>query len=811
MNTISPVRRPRALLTLVTSAALAVGALLAPVAAVAAPTDSTVSEATLDWGVKSSFIGYVKSPIAHGQVQTVGSTGAGFHWSGGGGSASADLPDASVEFGAGDGVHFTGHAMNGVNALDLTFTHPQIVVTGGGATLLLDVTGREFESTTEPGELFTRNAVEFATVALGSPQVSGATYTWANAAVTLTADGAAAFGGFYAAGTALDPLTLTATVSAPAAPTATVLTAAPDTFDEGGSTLLTAAVSPVAAGTVTFRDGDGIIGTAAVASGSASITASGLTAGGHAVSASFAPDDRAAFQSSASNVVTVTVKGRTTEPEPGTFTPAVQVFLADGVTPAGGTPLYTGDEIVVKGTGFDPAANVGGRGVPVPATLPQGDYVVFGSFGADWRPSQGAASTMRKVATQGWALTASTLDAIPAQYRETVRAQWVELASDGSFTWRTTLKPADGAAGTYGVYTYAAGGQKNAAQEIGVTLDFRGDRPVQPEPRPTVEIILPVGVQARPGDTVTFRVSDLKQGDAVRFEVHSDPIDAGRAVADASGVARTTWTVPADFPAGAHELQVFRDVQPAPEVAFVTRAFTVGEAPSPKPPVVTPSTPAETGPTIPACIARVVDGGSLDWGLKQSFRSYVEGPIAKGAFSGGSFSASSGALNTDSGVRGRIVFSGAITATGHNGLLDFRLASPTIVLNGSGSAALYAQVTSTDTTGKPATSGTVHFADLSFGSAAISGSSVSVQGARATLTSAGATAFAGFYGAGTALDPVSFRVELGAQTPCDETTDAASGSLAMTGGDSPAFPIAMSVLMLLAGLTLVAIRRRRAA
>ncbi|MDR2321583.1 MAG: HtaA domain-containing protein [Microbacterium sp.] len=811
MNTISPVRRPRALLTLVTTAALAVGALLAPAAAAAAPSDSTLSEASLDWGVKSSFVGYVKSPIAHGQVQTIGSTGAGFHWPGGGGTASADLGTASVEFGAGDGVHFTGHAMNGVNALDLTFTHPQVVISGGAATLLLDVTGREFKSTTEPGELFTHDAVEFATVALGSPQVSGTTYTWANAAVTLTAEGAAAFGGFYAAGTALDPLTLTATVQAPAAPTATVLAAAPDRFDEGGSTVLTATVSPAAEGTVTFRDGDKVIGTATAAGGAASTTASGLTAGAHSIHASFAPADPAAFQSSASDIVTVTVTGRTTEPEPGTFTPAVQVFLADGVTPAGRTPLYTGDEIVVKGTGFDPAANVGGRGVPVPANLPQGDYVVFGSFGADWRPSQGAASTTRKVATQGWALTVATLEAIPAQYRETVRAQWAELASDGSFTWRTTLKPVDGATGSYGVYTYAAGGQKNAAQEIGVPLDFRGDRPVQPEPQPTAEVILPVGVQARPGDTVTFRVSELKQGDAVRFEVHSDPIDAGRAVADASGVASAAWTVPAGFPAGAHELRVFRDVQPAPGTAFLTRAFTVGAAPNPEAPVVSPSTPAESGPAIPACVARVVDGGGLDWGLKQSFRSYVEGPIAKGAFSGGSFSASSGALNTDSGARGRIVFSGAITATGHNGLLDVRLASPTIVLNGSGSAALYAQVTSTDTTGKPATSGTVHFADLSFGSAEISGSSVSVQGARASLTSAGATAFAGFYEAGTALDPISFRVALGAQTPCDETTDATSGSLAMTGGDSPAFPIAMSVLMLLAGLTLVAVRRRRAA
>lgn len=813
MRTEPAVRRPIALLTLITTAVLAAGALLAPAAADAAPAESVVSDATLDWGVKSSFVGYVKSPIAHGQVSTLGSVSGAFHWSGGAGTASGDLSGASVEFGAGDGVHFTGHEMNGVSALDLTFTHPQVVVSGGGATLLLDVTGREFKSMTEPGQVFTRTAVEFATVSLGSPAVSGTTYTWQNAPVTLTAAGAEAFGGFYAAGTALDPLTLTATVTAPAAPTSTTLSAAATSIDQGQGVVLTATVSPAAAGTVTFHDGGSVLGTAPVSGGSASFTATGLAAGAHALTASFAPDDSAAFQASASGQVTVTVKGATEPEQPGTFVPAVQVFLADGVTPVGSTPVYAGDELVVKGTGFDPAANVGGRGIPVPATLPQGDYVVFGSFAAEWKPSAGAAATTRKVATQGWALTPATLDAIPAQYRETVRAQWIELASDGSFSWRTTVGAVDQApaGGAYGVYTYAAGGQKNAAQEIGVPVNFQGERPV---PVPALEIVPGSGDEIRVGGAARFRVTGLSKGDTVRFVVHSDPVDAGTAVADADGVARTTWTVPADFATGAHEVQVFRVVDgTTADQPLVARSFTV--APllvDPKPPVVVPPVTEVpvVAPSVPVCVARVVDGGSLDWGLKQSFRSYVQGPIAKGSFSGGSFSAAGGALNTEAGVHGRIAFSGTITATGHNGLLDFSLRNPSIVLNGSGSAALYAQVRSTDTTGKPAADGTVHFADLSVGSVDASGGTVSVSGATATLTAAGATAFAGFYQAGTVLDPVSFQVSLGAQTACDETTDASSGSLATTGSETPVVPIAMSVMMLLAGLALVAVRRRRA-
>ena len=85
-------------------------------------------------------------------------------------------------------------------------------------------------------------------------------------------------------------------------------------------------------------------------------------------------------------------------PEPGTeseapetdepdveWNPEVAVFLADGTTPYTGQALEAGAELVVKGTGFDPEANVGGRGMPIPAYLSQGAYVVFGSFADNWR------------------------------------------------------------------------------------------------------------------------------------------------------------------------------------------------------------------------------------------------------------------------------------------------------------------------------------------------------------------------------------------------------------------------------------------
>lgn len=113
------------------------------------------------------------------------------------------------------------------------------------------------------------------------------------------------------------------------------------------------------------------------------------------------------------------------------------MFLADGTTPAAGARLQAGDEIVVKGTGYDPTANVGGRGVPIPSNLPQGTYVVFGNFAATWQPSHGAPSSARSVGAQAWALAEGVLTQVPAQYQGAIRAQWVDITPEGSFRSRS--------------------------------------------------------------------------------------------------------------------------------------------------------------------------------------------------------------------------------------------------------------------------------------------------------------------------------------------------------------------------------------
>lgn len=134
-----------------------------------------------------------------------------------------------------------------------------------------------------------------------------------------------------------------------------------------------------------------------------------------------------------------------------------------------GQPITTvpaaGATVTVRGSGFDPAANLSTR-PPVTPGQPAGVYVVFGSFDATWRPSENAAPESRRVQDQKWALPDASRPggANPA---------YVTLKPDGTFETTLAVKPADTAKGSYGVATYAAGGAApNAAQELLKALTF---------------------------------------------------------------------------------------------------------------------------------------------------------------------------------------------------------------------------------------------------------------------------------------------------------------------------------------------------
>lgn len=161
------------------------------------------------------------------------------------------------------------------------------------------------------------------------------------------------------------------------------------------------------------------------------------------------------------------------------FRPAVGVYLADGVTPVGQMQLHPGDTVVVKGSGFDPNANTSGLPVPVPPGVPHGTFITFGSFGKNWRPSQGGPESSRTTdrSQTKWAISNDALSRVPDapfDLRRTVRQQAVPLHRDGTFTAKITLStPKDApAGGRWGIYTFGAADSVNAAQELYVPINY---------------------------------------------------------------------------------------------------------------------------------------------------------------------------------------------------------------------------------------------------------------------------------------------------------------------------------------------------
>ncbi|MFD7895480.1 HtaA domain-containing protein [Streptomyces sp. NPDC059743] len=189
---------------------------------------------------------------------------------------------------------------------------------------------------------------------------------------------------------------------------------------------------------------------------------------------------------------------------------------------------------------------------------------------------------------------------------------------------------------------------------------------------------------------------------------------------------------------------------------------------------------------------RTVRGGRLDWGIKSSFLSYITGPIAQGswALTGGTatvgsrfrFHSATGSYDPDSGAF-RASFSGGVRFTGHQKAdgtyeLDLTISRPTVRISGGGGT-LYADMTSkAKGSGRLTTAEQVPLAalDLSGISMVGGGSPVALNNVPATLTSQGANAFAGYYTAGTPLDPVSLSVDVAAaKKPVSPSTSRPAG------------------------------------
>lgn len=289
----------------------------------------TTTVASLEWGVRASFRNYIyntqpklfqgRSTILGAAIQPIPQ--GTFFWQDGNGTAAADGSSGDISFGDNDGVHFQSHPMDVAGqklySLDLQFSQPRVVITSATTgELRMDVVGREFIDTVSVGPEYSLNDVLLATLELPTPVISDGVLTWTDADATLTATGSDAFGGYYAAGEKLDPLTFsTAKMDIPAAPqaqvTTTALSVSPATVTVGAEATLAATVTPAsAAGELQFKNGSSNIGgPVPVAKGEAK-TSVKLPVGSHRLTAEFTPADPGLFAASVSEAKTLTVTAK---------------------------------------------------------------------------------------------------------------------------------------------------------------------------------------------------------------------------------------------------------------------------------------------------------------------------------------------------------------------------------------------------------------------------------------------------------------------------------------------------------------------
>ena len=264
---------------------------------------------------------------------------------------------------------------------------------------------------------------------------------------------------------------------------------------------------------------------------------------------------------------------------------------------------------------------------------------------------------------------------------------------------------------------------------------------------------------------------------------------------------------------------------------------------NPAQPVCTPVTvtkqvPVKAANKAPAASADgKVASADLGWGVRDSFRNYIRGGIANGSWDLNGTTYSNNAFQWAKGTgsfkdgKGSISFTGSVHFTGHHGILDTTISNPRLEINGK-TAVLYATMVGNDMDGKSQNYGEVALLNVDVSGLQVSGDKISISGAGTTITAEGAKAFAGFYEAGKDMAPLSFSASLSGAQPagntaktqttqtvtetvyqgqgCDSLNARGShGRLAHTGASGVEVGVASGLASLVAGIGAVLYTRRR--
>ena len=749
---------------------------------VAAASEQSLQDVTVNWGLKKSFRSYINGAFSQGSQELTGVTtneDGSYHFTSAEGTVANG--EYSVTF-TGSSIHYTAHH----GLLEVIISDLSVTIKDGVGTVRANVQSRPYNGNTTPNDLVETKNMTIGTFNASGLKVEGNTITLPSVdeengtRVKLSEEATGAFAGFYKAGQELDALGFSATIVTKEAPAPSP---EPSTEPSAKPT-----AAPTAEPTAAPSSEPSSAPTSEAPKPTDPKPAEPTSAAPSAAPTSAAPSSPAATtEPKREEKVTGNVV------ESGTLSWDIRESFLKYLTGfAHGSVNVEGMEKTAAG-GFKYTQ---ASGVYNPETKTgQINFAGTAEFTGHNGQLKSTIKNMRLVVVNGKGTLVADVDA---------------LTRDGKSVSKTGLAIAEvdlsGASVKDGVFSAqnAAVALTAEGSEVLFAGQYRGaDNAMAP-----LSFSVKLSEQTAENTVEVPRVSESKSSDNKGSENgssdNSSSNSSGNSGANGSGSNGSAGTS-GSVSNGGSSLNGSVSNNPAQPVCVpVTRTREVQEQ------------GASNG---------TIKSANLGWGVRDSFRNYVRGGIANGSWELNGTSYSSDAFNWSNGTgtfkggKGSISFSGSVRFTGHHGILDTTIANPRLEINGN-SGTLYATMNSNDPSGKATNYGEVALLKVDLSGLQGSADAVSVNGAATTLTAEGAKAFAGFYDAGKDMAPLSFSAAInGAKTTTKtvsetvyegEGCDPVTGKpLASTGASGVEGTLVAGFIAVAAGAGTVVYTRRR--
>lgn len=741
---------------------------------VAAASEQSLQDVTVNWGLKKSFRSYINGPFSQGSQKLTGVTtneDGSYHFTAAEGTVANG--EYSVTF-TGSSIHYTAHH----GLLEVIISDLSVTIKDGVGTVRANVQSRPYNGNTTPNDLVETKNMTLGTFNASGLKVEGNTITLPSVdeengtRVKLSEEATGAFAGFYKAGQELDALGFSATIVTKEAPAPS-----PEPSTEPSA-------KPTAAPTAEPSSAP----TSEAPKPTDPKPAEPTSAAPSAAPTSAAPSSPAATtEPKREEKVTGNVV------ESGTLSWDIRESFLKYLTGfAHGSVNVEGMEKTAAG-GFKYTQ---ASGVYNPETKTgQINFAGTAEFTGHNGQLKSTIKNMRLVVVNGKGTLVADVDA---------------LTRDGKSVSKTGLAIAEvdlsGASVKDGVFSAqnAAVALTDEGSEVLFAGQYRGsDNAMAP-----LSFSVKLSEQTAENTVEVPRVSENKSSESSSSEnkgSENNSSDNGSSNSTGnSGSGGSAGTSGSVSNGGSSSNGSVSNNPAQPVCVPVTRTREVQEQ------------GASDG---------IIKSANLGWGVRDSFRNYVRGGIANGSWELNGTSYSSDAFNWSNGTgtfkggKGSISFSGSVRFTGHHGILDTTIANPRLEINGN-SGTLYATMNSNDSSGKATNYGEVALLKVDLSGLQSSADAVSVNGAATTLTAEGAKAFAGFYEAGKDMAPLSFSAAInGAKTTTKtvsetvyegEGCDPVTGKpLASTGASGVEGTLIAGFIAVAAGAGTVVYTRRR--